>query len=142
MTESKPLLWTQFSFCLCPRLLFFCGNSSLSAACDWLFNLVIKIFRTDNPIKKNLKLTLRSDANIQKAFACRYHRNGFRTVVKERIHVNFCLRCFYSLTHLDLLKNGTESAAATCSGFCAQSWAWWWKLQTVSLRTLAFSFHW
>ena len=49
------------------------------------------------------KIDIREDANIHKAIACKYLSNNVCTVVEEWQHGFFCLGCFFSSTHFDLV---------------------------------------
>ena len=81
----------------------------------------------------------RADANVNKASACVYPSKNIYTVVEGWTHGYFCLGYFSSSTHFYLVMEGV---AAVCSGFCAQSWVSWRKLQRSCCEHCPFSFHW
>ena len=60
-----------------------------------------------------------ADANIHKAFACRYSSNNIHTVVEEWTHGCCCLGCFFLDTLLPRERAGSEGVAAVCSVFFA-----------------------
>ena len=85
----------------------------------------------------------RADAKIHKTFACRHLSNNICTVVEEWTQGYFCLGYFSSSTHFGLvMRFGSESVAAVCSGFCARSWVSWRKLHRSPCEHWPFSFHW
>ena len=89
------------------------------------------------------RIGTRSDANIHKAFACRYLSNNICTVVEEWTHGHFCLGYFSSSTHTSTSWYGW---LRRCCGIVV--WFFTWSL--LSCRKLhrspcehwPFSFHW
>ena len=102
----------------CRRFLFFCVNISLSLA----FCLAVHqpcIAETDTCLQPYIpfllcKIDTREGANIHKAIACKYLSNNIYTVVEEWIHGYFCLGCFSSSTHFDLVRRVARAVWRHC----------------------------
>ena len=109
---------------LCLHCLFFLGRSFPSA-----FYLVVHqpgsegtntCLLTYNPFSFWFhKIGTPADANIHKAFACKYPTNNIYTVAEEWIHGYFCLGCFSSSTHFYLVKGLARKVWRQCVLFFA-----------------------
>ena len=96
----------------CRRLLFLCGNGSLSLA----FCLVVHqlydagtntCHRLCNPFLF-CKIDTREDANTHKANSCKYLSNNICTVIEESHQGSICLGYFFSSTHFDLVTQRAQ----------------------------------
>ena len=84
----------------------------------------------------------RADANIHKAFACRYPSNNICTVVEEWIHGYFCLGCFSSLTHFYLVNGLALKVWRQCVLIFAHDLGSRGGNYNGLLANTAFPFHW
>ena len=84
----------------------------------WLFiNLVMRKQTRGSWITTRfcvIKIGTRADANIHKAFACKYLSNNIYTVVEGWTHGYFCLGYFSSSTHFHLVKGLARKVWRQC----------------------------
>ena len=101
----------------CRRCLCFLGSTSFLAFCFVVHQpckmrkqTTVSSFTTRFILKKGT----RADANIHKAFACKYISKHICTVVEEWTHGYLCLGYFSSSTHFDLVIRLAQKVRRQC----------------------------
>ena len=102
----------------CHRFLFLFGNSSL--ALSFLFGCSSTLWCGKRHLSPFLqpflfcRICTRADANIHKAFVCKYSSNNIYTVVGEWHHGYLCLGYFSSPTQFDLVTRMAQKGWRQC----------------------------
>ena len=89
----------------------------------WLFNAGTTTYHQLCKPFHFCRIGTRADANIHKAFVCRYSSNNIFTVVGEWHHGYFCLGYFFSSTHFDLVTRMAQKVwrDGNCIGLLANT---------------------